>query len=69
VFDARGRAVSSILDGALDAGERAVVWNGLDAEGSACRPGLYFVQLVIDGRVQATRSIALLGNAGARGGE
>lgn len=64
VFDVRGREVESILSERLDAGERAVSWDGIDARGARCPAGLYYVRLRVDGRIVTTRSVALLSNAG-----
>lgn len=45
VFDASGRLVADLLQGELEAGPRAVQWNGRDAAGRLVPPGVYYAAL------------------------
>ncbi len=50
VYDATGRRVTELIDGDLDAGRCAVVWDGTDARGRAVGSGVYFYVLEADGK-------------------
>jgi hypothetical protein len=67
VFDVRGRKMRSLLAANLEAGERAVSWDGLDERGARCRPGLYYVRLAVGGQVVSSRSVALLNDTRGSG--
>jgi hypothetical protein len=45
VFDAQGRCVRTLADGARPAGEATLRWDATDAAGSAVRTGLYWLEL------------------------
>jgi len=45
VYDVRGKLVRTLVDGALAAGEHAVVWDGRDAGGRAAASGVYLYRL------------------------
>lgn len=49
IHDVAGRRVRHLFDGVLDAGERAVVWDGLDDRSVHVRAGMYVVQVAADG--------------------
>jgi methionine-rich copper-binding protein CopC len=52
VYDLRGRAVATLLEGGrLPAGIHRVGWDGRDAEGAAVAAGVYFLRLKADGQV------------------
>ena len=59
VFDQQGRRVRSLRDGALEAGEHAVRWDGRDEGGRAVASGLYFVRLEAAGRTLTQRLAAV----------
>jgi hypothetical protein len=59
VFDAQGRRVRSLLEGAQPAGRGAVRWDGADDAGRPLGAGLYFARLVTDGEVLETRIVWL----------
>jgi hypothetical protein len=44
IFDAQGRLVRTLVDGAQPASQYAVSWDGRSEEGSAVASGLYFVR-------------------------
>jgi len=45
VFDARGRLVDRLVEGALTAGSHEVTWTGRDQAGNAVGSGVYFYRL------------------------
>ncbi len=45
VFDAAGRKVTTLIEGQIALGVHDVSWDGRDAEGRRCNPGVYFVRL------------------------
>ncbi|MDZ4805438.1 MAG: FlgD immunoglobulin-like domain containing protein [Candidatus Eisenbacteria bacterium] len=51
VFDLNGRLVRRLVDGVQPAGRQSVTWDGRGDDGAAVANGLYFAQLVNDGRV------------------
>jgi len=60
VFDVRGRAVATLLDRSLDAGDHATDWNGSAAAGGKLPGGIYFVRLTLDGHAAGARRMVLL---------
>jgi hypothetical protein len=55
VHDVRGRMVSTLVDGRLDAGPRVASWDGRNAGGAAEPSGVYLVRFEVDGEVQTSR--------------
>lgn len=49
VYDARGRAVATLVDETLTAGHHEVVWDGRDASGRAVASGVYFARMQAEG--------------------
>lgn len=45
IFDAAGRSVRRVLDGALPSGAHAVRWDGLDMRGAATPAGVFFARV------------------------
>ncbi len=45
IVDVSGRVVATLAEGAYEAGEHTMAWDGQDASGRASAPGLYFVRL------------------------
>ncbi len=60
VYDASGRLVRTLVDGALEAGARAVTWDGRDGDGQVVPAGIYLYALSLDNRVVATGKAVLL---------
>jgi hypothetical protein len=50
IHDARGARVQRVFSGSLEAGERALSWDGRDAQGRTVASGVYFVRALVDGR-------------------
>lgn len=48
VFDARGRAVATLVDRSLPAGRHEEVWDGRDDSGRTVSSGVYMAQLITD---------------------
>ena len=59
LFDASGRAVATLLDGLLAAGERTLQWDGRRPGRGPVENGLYFVVYEADGR-RAVRRLAIV---------
>ena len=59
IYDAQGREVRALVDGARPAGHQAVTWDLRDAAGNAVAPGLYFARLQAEGRT-LTRRLAVV---------
>jgi subtilisin family serine protease len=59
IYDAAGRLVRVIADGARAAGAHAEAWDLTGADGAAVRPGLYFARLETAGE-RLTRRIAVI---------
>lgn len=60
ILDARGRVVDVLRPGTLSAGEHALPWRGLDAEGRSVASGVYRVLLESDTGSTPARSITLV---------
>lgn len=59
VFDVRGAAVRTLLDGSVEAGMTRVGWDGRDDAGAPASNGVYFLRVeTVDG--SSTRKVALL---------
>jgi len=59
VFDAAGRRVRSLIEGAVDAGEHSILWDLRDDRGAPVSSGLCFVRLEAEGRVLVQRFATL----------
>ncbi len=59
VLDLAGRRVASVWSGTRTAGEHRVRWDGRDANGRECAPGLYVVRLTAGGRVASARLLRI----------
>ena len=59
IHDLRGRLVRTVMEGSLGAGSHEVVWDGLDALGSAVPSGVYLVRLTTDDGSQRTMKMTL----------
>jgi len=59
VFDVAGRRVARVLDGRLDAGSHAAVWDGRDSGGSRVAAGVYLVRLSHGGETLAREMVRI----------
>jgi hypothetical protein len=59
VYDATGRRVRSLAQGTFGAGRHTLLWDGRDAGGAPCAPGVYFVSLRAPGH-EAVRRLAMM---------
>jgi parallel beta-helix repeat protein len=57
VYDAVGRELRSLVEGAMAAGPHTVTWDGADGAGRRVPSGVYFYRLSIDGRTEGSRVI------------
>lgn len=60
VLDVRGAVVATLRDGALAAGEHALVWGRRDAAGRPVRPGVYFARVETGTGPSARRRFVVL---------
>ncbi len=60
VFDARGRHVRTLVEGAREAGRHVVLWDGSDASGSQVASGQYFYRLSTEHGDEQTLPMSLL---------
>ncbi len=58
VYDGSGRLVRRLFEGSLPAGEHSLTWEGTGRDGAAVPPGVYFVDLQLDGA--ASRSVKVV---------
>ena len=59
IYDARGRRVRTLIDGAMPAGKHSVDWDGRDDRGVAQSSGVYFCRMEASKR-RASRKMVLL---------
>jgi hypothetical protein len=59
IFDAAGRLVRTLVDGALPADRYEVSWNGMDGAGRPVSSGVYFYSITSDG-FRDTKKMVLL---------
>ncbi len=59
VFDAQGRRVRTLANGAFEPGAHAVVWDGTDASGQRVRPGVYLYRMLAPGFRDQGRMVLL----------
>jgi hypothetical protein len=59
IFDAQGKLVRTLEDGARPAGMHQVVWDGRDDDGRQAATGVYFVRLVA-GSYEMTKKVVML---------
>ena len=59
VFDAAGRKIATLLDGALDGGRHVTHWNGTDADRADPGSGIYFCRLQVGGASETRRMMRL----------
>lgn len=57
VYDARGRAVTTLVDGVRDAGYHQVTWDGRDDAGDRVASGVYFARMVAGDFVQTQKML------------
>lgn len=57
IFDAAGRRVAGVVDGALSAGEHAAHWDGRGPSGQPSANGVYFARLAAGGLVTTRRLV------------
>lgn len=59
IFDLAGRRVATLLDASIAAGGHAYEWNGCNAAGGACAPGVYLYRLETPEGSQTRRMVLL----------
>ncbi len=59
VFDLAGRRIATLADGAFEAGEQALAWDGRDGAGHAQASGVYFARFATVGYTETKRLVLL----------
>lgn len=59
VFDITGRAVRSLVNGTVEAGEHVATWDGRDARGRRASPGVYLVRMRTMGYEATNRMVVV----------
>ncbi len=59
VYDVRGRAVRTLIDGVIGAGDHAARWDGRDSAGHPVPAGIYFYRLEAGSEMRASRVLLL----------
>jgi hypothetical protein len=62
IYDTRGRAVNTLVDGWKEPGTRVVTWNCTTGERQQVGPGVYFCIVSADGTTIAARKIVVVGS-------
>jgi hypothetical protein len=60
VYNALGQKVCTLGNRLYSAGKHEVIWNGTDSHGQPQPSGVYFYQLVVEGKVMAIRKMVLM---------
>jgi hydrogenase maturation factor len=60
IYNIKGQRVKTIILDPRKSGEQLVFWDGRDAENSRCSSGIYFVNLVVNGRNFSTRKVTFI---------
>ncbi len=60
IYDVSGRALRSLVNRELSAGQHEVIWDGRDNEGRLLPSGTYFYELRVDGEMVDTRKAIML---------
>jgi len=59
VFDTRGRRVSTLVGGPVEAGDHTRVWSGVDDDGQAVSSGVYYARLRFGGEAAQVQKLTL----------
>ena len=59
IFDAKGRLVKTMMDGAQSEGQQSVTWDGRNNAGQQVATGVYFYRLTAPGFSQTRRMVLL----------
>jgi spore coat protein A len=60
IEDVAGRRVATLLDQRMGPGPHEVIWDGRNAGGATVAPGVYFYQLVVDGRFTSAKRLVIV---------
>ena len=60
IYNIKGQKVKQLLRDQLTAGQHSVVWDGRDEKNQPVGSGIYFYQLLIDGKSKASRKMILM---------
>ena len=59
IYNVNGQLVSTLVDGAVSAGQQSIAWNGTDISGNKVARGVYFCRMITEG-FTATEKVVLL---------
>jgi hypothetical protein len=59
VYNVTGQRVRTLFDGAVQAGEHSVIWDGCDDSGRSVASGIYFYQLTTDRETHSRKMVFL----------
>jgi len=60
IYNIKGQRVKTIILDPGKSGEQLTFWDGRDAENTRCSSGIYFVNLVVNGRSISSRRVSLI---------
>ena len=60
VFNVMGQEVRTLVSNSMEAGTYNAVWNASDNMGRKVSSGVYFYQLLVDGRLISTQKMVLM---------
>jgi hypothetical protein len=60
IYNIKGQRVKTIILDPGKSGEQFTYWDGRDAENSRCSSGVYFVNLIVNGRSISSRRVSLI---------
>jgi hypothetical protein len=59
IYDAAGRRVRTLLDGAPGTSAQGLRWDGRDDGGRSAAPGVYFIRADVDGHLRSARVVVV----------
>jgi hypothetical protein len=59
VYNVRGQRVNTLVNGHMEAGQREVVWNGVDSNNRTVASGVYFYKLEANGNTEVRRMVLM----------
>ncbi|MDP2215726.1 MAG: T9SS type A sorting domain-containing protein, partial [Methanolobus sp.] len=60
IYNLKGQRVKSIMLDPAKTGEQITYWDGRDADNTRCSSGIYFVNLIVNGRNVSTRKVTYI---------
>ena len=60
IYNLKGQKVKTISKSRQNPGEHTVLWDGRDQNANPCGTGIYFLQLILDGKRSTSRKLSLI---------